>query len=346
MKKFQKYFSKKLITWYLTAKRNLPWREISDPYKIWISEIILQQTRVNQGINYYIRFIDKFENLEKLANSTEQEVLKVWEGLGYYRRALHLFETAKKIHFELNGEFPRKVQDLLKLKGIGAYTARAIASLAFGEQVAVVDGNVFRVISRLMNDFTPIDIPSNKAHYQTIADGLLADNDSAIFNQAMIELGALICSPTNPKCSQCPVNEYCMAFKNNTISELPVTNKTKPKKIRYFDFYWIENKQSMVLIKQQEGFGFWKGLWILPCKEVQSFESEAIMNNEIGRIRHIFTHFTMQIRLVSINYRTYKKLPNEIWVSLNEIKNDYPLPKAIHKLLTMKHKQNLFNATP
>jgi len=249
----------KLIKWYLENHRKLPWRETQDPYKIWLSEIILQQTRIEQGLDYYMKFVQTYPNVGRLANASEDEVLKLWQGLGYYSRARNLHATAKHIAYQLNGEFPSTYAEIIKLKGIGPYTAAAISSFAFKEQRAVVDGNVIRVLSRIYDESTPANSSAGKRVFQELADQSLHRNKPGIYNQAIMELGSQICKPTSPKCSECPWSDHCLALKKGNWNERPVKLKSKPAKKRIIDYVVLETKDSLIFRKRTAN-DIWKGL--------------------------------------------------------------------------------------
>ena len=223
-------FSSTLLNWHKKNNRTLPWKVDKDPYKIWLSEIILQQTRVEQGIPYYQKFIATFPTIHDLAQTDESNVLKVWEGLGYYSRARNLHDTAKYISIHLNGVFPSSYENLLKLKGVGPYTAAAIASFAYDLPHAVVDGNVYRVLSRIFGIKTPMDSSEGRKEFQKIAQELINAQDPGGYNQAIMDFGATVCTPKNPNCNQCPFSEQCFAFLNRSINQLPVKNKNIQKK--------------------------------------------------------------------------------------------------------------------
>src|SRR6056300_1490745 len=229
-------FSNKLILWYLQNKRDLPWRKTKNPYHVWLSEIILQQTRVAQGLDYYLKFIDAFPTVNHLANADESTVLKLWQGLGYYSRARNLHFSAKYIVKELTGEFPKTYKEIVKLKGVGDYTASAIASMCFNEPTAVVDGNVYRVLSRYFGIDTPINSSKGVKEFKAMAQELIDRNNPAIFNQAIMEFGATQCKPKNPDCGNCPFQNSCVAFGYNHIDALPVKNKSARAKKKYFNF--------------------------------------------------------------------------------------------------------------
>lgn len=263
------FISNELIKWYDYNKRELPWRETKDPYRIWISEIILQQTRVIQGYEYYIRFIDTFPDVVSLANAEEEEVLKLWQGLGYYSRARNLHAAAKTVATLHNGIFPTEYKDVLALKGIGEYTAAAITSFAYNLPYAVVDGNVFRFLSRLFGIDTPIDTTQGKKEFTNLATELLNKKNPGAHNQAIMEFGALQCTPTSPKCNECPLVDICIAYSQNTITKLPVKQgKTKVKE-RFFNYLDIRYGSNIYLNKRI-GNDIWKNLYELPLIETDS----------------------------------------------------------------------------
>ena len=249
----------KLINWYLKNHRDLPWRNTANPYKIWLSEIILQQTRIDQGLDYYLKFIDRYPKVEMLAAASEDEVLKLWQGLGYYSRARNLHFTAKYISEKLQGVFPNNYDELIKLKGIGPYTAAAIASFAFGEPRAVVDGNVIRVLSRFFDEDTPANTSAGKKVFQDLANGALLKKDPGTYNQAIMELGAMICKPINPLCDQCPWRSQCLSFQNRTWEARPVKIKSKPPRKRIMNYVVLETENELVFRKRTEN-DIWKGL--------------------------------------------------------------------------------------
>lgn len=262
-------FYKQLIKWYLQNKRDLPWRKTQDPYLIWLSEIILQQTRVAQGLPYYTAFSSAFPTVYHLANASEEQVLKLWQGLGYYSRARNLHYTAKFVANELKGNFPETYKELLLLKGVGDYTAAAIASFSYNEVVPVVDGNVFRVLSRVFEVKTDISSSSAKKEFQDLALQLMPDKEPALFNQAIMEFGALQCIPKNPTCSQCVFNTKCLALKNGTISELPI--KTKKIKVtnRFLNYLIFDDSAQNTLVHKRTAKGIWHNLYEFPLIETE-----------------------------------------------------------------------------
>ncbi|MDT0649147.1 A/G-specific adenine glycosylase [Autumnicola edwardsiae] len=262
-------FSNVLINWYLTSKRDLPWRKTNDPYRIWLSEIMLQQTRVEQGMPYYFRFIEAFPSVFHLAEASQQEVLKLWQGLGYYSRARNLHDTAKYIAEECDGIFPDNYKELKKLKGVGDYTASAVASICYNEPVAVVDGNVYRVLARYFGSDTPINSSAGVKEFKALATELLDKENPSAFNQALMEFGALQCKPKNPLCVSCPFNNSCLALEENRISELPVKLKKGKIRHRFFNYLVFYSEENTTLLHQRKGKGIWNGLYEFPLIETE-----------------------------------------------------------------------------
>jgi len=268
-------FSKELINWYSNNKRILPWRATQNPYYIWLSEIILQQTQVKQGLPYYEAFVAQYPTIFDLANATEEEVLKLWQGLGYYSRARNLHFTAKHIALSLNGEFPNTYKNLLKLKGVGDYTASAIASFAFNEVAAVVDGNVYRVLSRYYGIATPINSTAGIKEFKILATSLIDKKQPATFNQAIMEFGAKQCKPKNPDCEICPLKNECIAFNENKIATLPVKLKKTKVTTKYFNFLVCVDKGKNILFEKRNKKGIWQNMYQFPL-----IESERSLNSE------------------------------------------------------------------
>lgn len=277
-------FPNTLENWYLENKRELPWRNTKNPYNIWLSEIMLQQTRVEQGLPYYEKFIEAFPTVFDLAGASSEKVMKLWQGLGYYSRARNLHETAKHVAYELNGNFPDTYKDLLKLKGVGDYTASAIASFCYNENVALVDGNVFRVLSRLKGIDTPTNTTQGKKLFKKIAEEELkkVHFDRSIYNQAIMEFGALHCKPSNPACEVCPFNEECVALRTHKIKDLPVKLKKTKVKNRYFNYLVFQNEQEQTIIEKRSGKGIWNGLYQFPLIETSGpvSEKELLQNRD------------------------------------------------------------------
>lgn len=262
-------FNKSIVQWYQSNKRDLPWRETRDPYKIWLSEIILQQTRVDQGMSYFFSFLTAYPTIIDLANASEDEVLKKWQGLGYYSRARNLHHTAQFITREWNGEFPTSYDKIVKLKGVGPYTAAAIASFAYDEPKAVIDGNVMRVLSRFFGVEQAIDSKSGEKELRQLADTHLDVLDPASYNQAIMEFGALQCVPRNPDCANCLLNEACFAYKMGLVDQLPFKEKKTKVEQLSIDYLVIE-RRSQIFFKQRKDKGIWQGLYDFPSVENQS----------------------------------------------------------------------------
>lgn len=318
-------FLDEIYRWFKLNKRDLPWRETSDPYRIWLSEIILQQTRVAQGTQYYQRFIENFPTVFELAYASEDQVLKLWQGLGYYTRARNIYFTAKKIVNVYNGEFPNKYDEILKLKGIGPYTAAAIASIAFGLPHATVDGNVYRVLSRYFGIKTPIDSTNGKKEFNELAESLILSSDPGMHNQALMEFGALQCIPKSPNCNLCPLAKTCFAFHHKLVNELPLKSKKTKQRNRYFYYYYIESG-DFTFIEKRNGNDIWKNLYQFPLVETQKEYTETdLISLKIPIIekipgntklisttkKHILSHQiiyakVIQIELNDTNFRTDK----------------------------------------
>ena len=264
-------FSGKILDWYHQNKRTLPWRETIDPYKIWLSEIILQQTRVAQGTPYYLRFLEVFPTVGHLANAREEEVLKLWQGLGYYSRARNLHATAKIVVNEYGGEFPDNYTELLKLKGIGDYTASAISSICFNEAQAVVDGNVYRVLARYFGVDLPINSTEGIKYFKTLAQNVMHAKDIRDYNQGIMEFGAIQCTPQKPNCLHCPLGGSCVALQKGLVEQLPVKLKKTKVRNRYFNYlipiYKDTYGNQFTRLKQREGKGIWQNLWEFPLLE-------------------------------------------------------------------------------
>lgn len=260
-------FSKHLIYWYLQNDRDLPWRKTKNPYFIWLSEIILQQTRVSQGLSYYLTFTKEFPTVFDLANASEAKVLKLWQGLGYYSRARNLHASAKMIANEFNGVFPSTYEDIKKLKGVGDYTASAISSICFDEVQAVVDGNVYRVLARYFGVVTPINSTKGIKEFRALAQTLIDPTQPGAYNQAIMDFGALHCKPQNPLCEACFYNTSCFALKEKMIKVLPVKEKKIKIKKRYFNYLVCISDDNKVLFSERKGKGIWQGLFQFPLVE-------------------------------------------------------------------------------
>jgi A/G-specific adenine glycosylase len=312
-------FSKKIICWYEENKRDLPWRHTHDPYRIWLSEIILQQTRVVQGLPYYLRFVKNFPNIISLANAKEDRVLRLWQGLGYYSRARNLHAAAKKVRDDLGAIFPESFQDLKKLPGIGTYTAAAIASFAFREPVAVVDGNVYRVLARVFGIDKDTTTLEGKNFFFEKANELIDRQQPDLFNQAMMEFGALQCTPQNPKCDSCIFSRSCVANQNEWQNWLPVKTKKQVVKKRHFIYIVIEHRGRLLMKKRQQG-DIWNGLYdFFLIERARSSKPEKLLleYNEFKRLiptkistryKHVLSHQHLMTQFVWLKVATTKRL--------------------------------------
>ena len=339
-------FNSNLTNWFDKNKRELPWRKSNDPYKIWLSEIILQQTQVKQGLPYYNKFLKNYPNVYELARSSEDEVMKNWQGLGYYSRARNLLFTAKYIVHELNGIFPKKYIDLIKLKGVGDYTASAIASICFDESVAVLDGNVFRVLSRYFGIEIPVNSTQGIKHFKSLAKSLLPKKRIGDYNQAVMEFGALQCKPKSPNCSICPINVNCVAFTTNNTKNLPIKIKRSKIKDRYFNFLVYLTKKTETVIEKRNVKGIWQQLYQFPLIETESsvskkklmsskkgLEKYNLINPEIelinkSEIVHKLSHQRLHIKFWKLN----KKIKHHKTVYWNDLKK-YPVPSPIAEFI-------------
>lgn len=305
----KKVFSKRIIDWYEENKRNLPWRDTRDPFKIWLSEIILQQTRIAQGLPYYLKFVENFPDVKSLARASEDKVLRLWQGLGYYTRARNLHACAKKIETELQGQFPDTFNELKKLPGVGDYTAAAIASFAYREPVAVVDGNVFRVLARIFGIDNDIASNEGKKYFTLKANELIPVDRPDMFNQAVMEFGALHCTPQNPKCDSCPFNKNCVACLHDLQTVLPVkTSKPKVKK-RYF-YYVVLNRKGKLFMRKRGPGDIWSGLYdfmLIETKRPVTLELLTRQDNRLSKLtvkslsgiyKHVLSHQQLITRFV------------------------------------------------
>jgi len=302
-------FSGALLDWYINNYRDLPWRKTNLPYNIWVSEIILQQTRVNQGINYYYKFIDAFPTIFHLANASIEDLMKIWEGLGYYSRARNMHSTAKKIAAEFRGEFPGSYKELIKLKGIGPYTAAAIASICFKEGVPVVDGNVFRVLSRYFGIPTPIDTGRGKKEFFQLAAKIMDKQRPHIYNQAIMELGAMVCTSKKTDCLNCPLNSRCYALARKSIDNFPVKSKKPNQKTRYF-FYLIPVHANHTYISQRKSKDIWHSLHEFPLMEFHEQKNpKDLLKNPGGVLENIMEyHSKATISTMYVHLLTHQKL--------------------------------------
>lgn len=358
-------FRNTLIDWYITNHRPLPWRETNDPYKIWVSEIILQQTRVNQGLDYYNRFIKQFPDLNSLAAATEEEVLKLWEGLGYYSRARHMHATSQILAKQYSGQFPESFSNLLELKGIGKYTAAAIASIAFGVPVAVVDGNVLRFLARYHGIETPVDENRTIKEITRIANETISPEKPGIFNQAMMEFGALQCVPANPGCGSCCFSDDCRALKLGKVQILPLKSIVIKPVDRFFNYLLIQKQSGnsfSFLIRRRTGSDIWKHLYDFPLIESSQLLSiDQMLENEWvlslvnrypvqivqlpGNYRHKLTHRVIHARFfkVEVPGDFDMVLPDGFFFTDNI--RSYPFPRLIMNFF-LNYNPDIINKTP
>ena len=296
--------------------------------------MILQQTRIAQGTNYYHRFIARFPDISSLANAELDEVLKYWEGLGYYSRARNLHTAAKQLMSEYNGKFPEDYREIIKLKGLGKYSARAVGSFAFDNPVGVIDGNVLRVMSRVLNDFSPVDVVATLTHFQAITDSWVQGFPSAPFNHGMMDIGSVICTPTKPSCLICPLEKDCLSQKAGSQALLPVKAKKRQRETRYFHFYWIEQNGEVAILRRPEK-GLWGGLYEIPNEEVSLAEWETGKSSKESAekamtFKHVFTHFDMHIQVFKIKEKNDWENPFFVPQSALSI---YAFPKAVLKMI-------------
>ncbi|MBK5210191.1 MAG: A/G-specific adenine glycosylase [Flavobacteriaceae bacterium] len=327
-------FSKQLIDWYLQNKRNLPWRDTKNPYAVWLSEIILQQTRVDQGMSYYLGFIKNFPTVFDLAAATEEQVLKLWQGLGYYSRARNLHLSAKHIVDELNGEFPATYKELLKLKGIGDYTASAIASICFNEPTAVVDGNVYRVLARYFGIDTAINASAGIKIFKQLAQELLDVKNPGTHNQAIMEFGAMMCKPNNPDCGICPLNNSCFALSKNSVKDFPVKENKVKIKTRHFNYLVVHSSDQKTKIVKRDA-GIWQNLYEFPLIETDEIINfEALSEHKI--FKELFLNLEVKVSLfdkeVLVHKLTHQHIYAKFWVVTTTVSDRFSIPwKTIKK---------------
>lgn len=357
-----KTFQETFLTWYHKEKRNLPWRATNDPYAIWISEIMLQQTRVETVIGYFYRFMEQFPTIQDLAAAEEQKLLKVWEGLGYYSRARNLKAAAQQIVAEFDGEMPRSIEEIRSLKGIGPYTAGAIGSIAFGLPEPAIDGNVMRVVSRLFCIEADIAKASSRRPFDEAMRTIISPDEPGEFNQALMDLGSRICTPTTPKCEECPISQYCLAYAENRQTDFPVkSKKAKPKDV-YYIAGAIEDQGSFLLVQRPET-GLLASMWHFPLVEVTKEQYEALQRTwakeeqlqldliaeddaleifpdlpvvwqkrHFGEITHIFSHLKWHVLLFYGRKRGELTLQDSEWAAKESFQN-YVFPKPQQKLV-------------
>jgi A/G-specific adenine glycosylase len=335
-------FTSKLISWYKQNKRELPWRSRKDPYAIWLSEIILQQTRIDQGLAYYEAFIENFPTVFDLAKAEEQTVLKLWQGLGYYSRARNLHHTSKVVVEELNGIFPESHRELLRLKGIGDYTASAISSICHNEPQPVVDGNVFRVLSRVFGIETPIDTSAGQKEFKALAQELIDIKQPGEFNQALMEFGAIHCTPKKPQCEICTFQKKCVAFQLEKVDKLPVKKGKTKVQNRYYNYLVVVSADEKTFLEKRT-IGIWKNLYQFPLIEKEAVSSVSIIEVEklfpVQKIESVTLYNDKPV----IHKLSHRNLYVQFWVvyasaleaegiPVNKI-NDYPVPVVIQNFI-------------
>ncbi|MFN5054648.1 MAG: A/G-specific adenine glycosylase [Bacteroidota bacterium] len=348
-KQIKTWFRRSILQWNLNKNdRKMPWKGIKDPYKIWLSEIMLQQTRVEQGMGYYNRFIKAFPTVHSLAQSSENQVFKLWEGLGYYSRCSNLIETAKKVSFELGGRFPESREGLLSLKGVGPYTAAAIGSFAFGLPLAVLDGNVMRVLSRVLGIKEPVDQPAVKKKMELLAADLLDEKNPALYNQAIMDFGAVVCKPQQPDCKNCPFQKKCYAFQHGMQAMLPAKSK-KIKNRERFLYYLILEHKGKQLVRKRTGNDIWRGLYEFvlmekdepqELKTLQNFSNWGLPSVGINKqvvevseeIVHQLTHQKIKCQFIHISIDRLINVDGYAWHSKAAIRQ-FPLPRLLTRYL-------------
>lgn len=350
-----KSFQEDLISWFKDEQRDLPWRKDQDPYKVWVSEIMLQQTRVDTVIPYFNRFIEWFPTINDLASANEDKVLKAWEGLGYYSRVRNLHSAVKEVNEKYNGQVPNTPKDISNLKGVGPYTAGAILSIAYGIPEPAVDGNVMRVLSRILSIWEDIAKPSTRKIFEKAVRELISHDDPSAFNQALMELGALICTPTSPSCLLCPVRDHCQGFHEGVESELPIKSKKNSQKSVELAAVVVKDEKGRILIHKREETGLLANLWEFPNVEIhqpvlmdrsqitdlftESFDMNIKLEKSIGQIEHIFSHLIWNIRVYTGTINSdFPEGTEWKFLTLEEME-EYAFPVSFHKILKL-YKEN------
>lgn len=346
-------FNVKITQWYKKNFRSLPWRETRDPYLIWISEIILQQTRIEQGLPYFEKFASKFPTVKDLAMAKEEDVLKLWQGLGYYSRARNMHHAARQIVEDFGGKFPDTYAQILKLKGVGSYTAAAIATIAFDLKEVAVDGNVYRFATRYFGVRTPINTPKCEKEIIALLKEQLPETGTGDFTQAAIEIGALICKPKNPLCVSCPVADTCYALRNNEIEQLPVKLKKLKRKTRYFN-YFIFNDKGHYHIRRRTEKDIWQGLYEFPLLEKDETVSKKQLSEELEKrfgisnlspeditevfdTKHVLTHQDIYARFWKINAKCPIIVNQNTLIIKKEEIDRYPVSRLVELFLETPH---------
>ncbi|MBR3101826.1 MAG: A/G-specific adenine glycosylase [Muribaculaceae bacterium] len=324
-------FTRTILKWFAAHGRELPWRGVNDPYAIWLSEVILQQTRIAQGTDYWTRFMQAFPTVQDLAAASQDQVMLLWQGLGYYSRARHLHEAARQI--VAMGHFPNTLEKLRSLKGVGDYTAAAIGSMAFGLPVAAVDGNVFRVLARHFGLNTPINTTQGKRQFTDLAQRLLPADMPGTFNQALMDFGALQCTPTSPHCFDCPLADTCQAHAQGTTAQLPVKQKTIKRLTRHFTYVYLRCK-GFTAIRQRPAGDIWQGLWepyLIEEGSLPQWEGQYTLIKQ--GVKHVLTHRTIMADFYLFECVKHPQLPPQyIWINESDMGN-YALPRLVERLL-------------
>ncbi|MDU1892091.1 MAG: A/G-specific adenine glycosylase [Dysgonomonas sp.] len=336
-----------LTTWYEGNKRNLPWRHTKEPYLIWLSEIILQQTRVDQGLSYYNKFAERYPSVDKLAEADEFDVLKLWQGLGYYSRARNLHAASKMIMDEYKGVFPSDYKNVLKLKGVGEYTAAAIVSFSYNKPYAVVDGNVFRVLARIFAIDTPINTTKGRKLFTELADELLDEENPGLHNQAIMEFGALQCVPVSPNCSVCPAQSMCMASAQNKVQAYPKKEGKQKIRERYF-YYFDIRSQGKMLLHKRTAKDIWQNLYELPLIEssekllleqlpidyiIKDEQREGLYIKEARSLKHILSHQIIYASFYQVEIDALPVMEDYIIIDEADL-DDYPVSRLVNKYLS------------
>lgn len=331
----EKKFATTILNWYSHNKRELPWRTTLDPYKIWLSEILLQQTRVQQGLPYYLKFIEKYPSVYDLARASEQDVLKLWQGLGYYSRARNALKAAKEVVQEYDGKFPPTYQGLKSLPGIGDYTASAISSICYNLPEAVVDGNVYRVLARYFGVDIPINSSRGIKYFKTLASTVIDPEQPGEYNQAIMEFGAVCCTPAKPSCQICPLANSCVALKENSVGDLPVKNKNGNVRVRYFNYLVPIDKDGKTFLEQRKGKGIWQNLYQFPLVETKAKVSAEELQKVIATDLPAFNIQTLQepIPEYKVHKLSHQHLIAKFWL--------LPLTKKIKGGISLEEAENL-----
>lgn len=341
---YKKQVKDALVSWFLEEKRDLPWRKTKDPYKIWVSEVMLQQTKVDTVIPYYERFIAKYPSLESLANAKEEELLKEWEGLGYYSRARNLQAGVKEVVEAYDGIVPKTRKEISTLRGVGPYTAGAVLSIAYGVPEHAVDGNVMRVLSRVLFIKEDIAKPKTKKIFEEAVMELIDEENPSAFNQGLMELGAVICTPTKPKCLLCPVREYCTAFFEGMQEQLPIKTINKKTKIHKVKSIVIEDNTGRILLEKRPSKGLLANMWQFPMIELPTsahtveeviehdYGVEIVKGQELIDFKHVFSHLVWELESFEAKLRVEKELSSTCkWFTKEEI-DELPMPVPVLKI--------------